>query len=145
MRQKTPPLLTSEQRSAIALGLAEMRRGEFFRAHECFEELFRSESPRVPAASNDTRTLLHALAQLAASHHQLTLGRARAAVRTWHKAKHKLAQVGALADELSSAMESFHARLQIDAVQPRFLDTRTLGSTQSFPVPALDTLHSPSA
>jgi hypothetical protein len=115
-----------------------MQSGRFFEAHELLEELFK-------ACSGDGRLLFHGLAQIAAAHHQLTLGRARAAVRTWNKARRKLESVGMLSASYADAMDAFYARLGIDLDGPRFLDLGLLGPPQSFPLPLEDSDHTPSA
>lgn len=89
--------------------------------------------------------MFHGLAQVAASHHQLTLGRGQAAVRTWHKARLKLASVGVLTPTFEAAMDTLHRRLGLAAEGPRFFAPAAIGSLQSLPVPELDALHKPSA
>jgi hypothetical protein len=115
-----------------------MKSGHFFEAHELLEELFR-------ACTGDGRFLFHGLAQIAAAHHQLTLGRGRAAIRTWNKARLKLQAVDMLAPSFSLAMDAFYAGLGIDLEGPRFVDPGLLGPAQSFPLPLEDTDHTPSA
>jgi hypothetical protein len=112
----------------ITLGLAMLREGAFMHAHEHFERCWRTSLA-------DERTLFHALAQLAASHYQLAQGRARAAVRSWQKARTKLAAVGALAPEFQQAMETFHAALEIGEEGPRFLDVKRLPPFEGWPCP----------
>lgn len=120
----------STERQGLADGLELLRAGSFFQAHELFEDYFRAAAP-------PTRTLFHGLAQLAAAYHQLTLGRGRASLRTWCKARVKLASVGALAPAFAAEMDAFYWRLQIDAEGPRFIDARRLEAGPPFPVPAL--------
>lgn len=120
----------STERQGLVDGLALLRRGSFFAAHELFEDRFRATAP-------PTRTLFHGLAQLAAAYHQLTLGRGRASLRTWCKARVKLEAVGALAPAFAAEVEAFYRQLQIDAEGPRFIDPRRLESGPPFPVPAL--------
>lgn len=131
MRQIVARLCTHEQQDAVSLGLALMQKGSFFAAHEAFDEAFRP-------AMGDARELLRALAQVAASHHQVTLGRGRAAVRTWLKARTRLAALGALSAEFDAAMRALHDRLGIDGNGPRFIDPRSLGPLDVFPAPRLD-------
>ncbi len=128
MREKFLAVWTDEQRRLAVEGLAYLHEGRFFAAHERFEEGFRAAEPPI-------RTALHGLAQLAASHHQLTLGRGRAAVRTWLRARAKLESVGLLAVELSAEIEAFHARLGLSADGPRFVDPVRLEGAGRFPVP----------
>lgn len=113
----------------MSRGLALLRSGNHLGAHELFEEAWRAADP--PA-----KTLFHGLAQLAASYHQLHLGRARASVRTWGKCREKLASVGALDPEFARAVSALHERLGIDAEQPRFIAVQSLQGVD-FPVPAL--------
>lgn len=115
-------------RSAITRGVALLREGAFLHAHECFEEVWRK-------ASSNERTYLHALAQLAASHHQLAHGRARAAVRTWLKARDKLASLGALSPTLQRSMQAFHETLGLSATAPRFIDVKRLPPVEEWPCP----------
>jgi hypothetical protein len=117
-----------ETKSAITRGIALLREGAFLHAHECFEDAWRQ-------AVSSERTYLHALAQLAASHHQLAHGRARAAVRTWLKARDKLATIGALSPELQRAMQEFHGTLGLSASEPRFVDVKRLPPVEQWPCP----------
>ncbi|MDB4985455.1 MAG: hypothetical protein JWN04_633 [Myxococcaceae bacterium] len=133
MQEKFGRICAEHYRDEVQAALATMRGGQFYAAHEQLETLFRR-------ASGDQRTLFQALAQLAASHHQLTLGRARAAVRTWHKARAKLDRLGLLSPSLQAAMAAFHAELGIDAEEPRFIDPARLGEPESFPGFDMDTL-----
>ena len=115
-----------------------MRDGAFFDAHDHFEAAWREAEPAV-------RPLLQGLAQLAASHHQLTLGRGRAAVRTWRRAREKLRAVQAITAGFCDEMDAFHARAGLTSEGPRFVDPRLLGPPQGFPRPAEETLYTPSA
>jgi|GEM_PF-5178884 len=115
-------------KGVITRGVAMLREGAFMHAHECFEEAWRE-------AVSDERTVLHALAQLAACHHQLAQGRAQAAVRTWLKARDKLAKVGALPPDLQRSMEAFHRSLGVSASGPRFLDVERLPPFERWPCP----------
>lgn len=117
---------TSEQ-FALSRGLCLLRSANFWGAHELFEEAWRAAHP-------PSRTLFHGLAQLAASYHQLQLGRARASVRTWNKCAAKLAAVGALDPSFAHAVGALHAALGIDAEQPRFIAREALQGVV-FPVP----------
>src|ERR1700710_2025109 len=104
MQEKFRRICAEDYRQRVTHALATMRAGHFYAAHEELEALFR-------CASGEPRTFFQALAPLAASHHQLTLGRARAAVRTWHKARAKLDRLGLLPPALDVAMAAFHAEL----------------------------------
>ena len=115
-----------------------MQSGHFFEAHELLEELFKE-------CTGESRLLFHGLAQIAAAHHQLALGRGRAAVRTWNKARRKLASANMLAPEFERAMDAFYEGLGLDLEGPRFIDLARLGPPQSFPLPREDTDHTPSA
>jgi hypothetical protein len=115
-------------REATARGLALLSTGEFFAAHECFEDAWRG-------ARDEERTLMHALTQLAASYHQLTLGRSRAAVRTWHKACAKLSAINALSCDYQRAVEAFWAGLGATAEAPRSIRVEDLPERASWPRP----------
>jgi hypothetical protein len=112
----------------ITRGLALLREGQFFAAHECFEDAWRG-------AGGAERTLLHGLAQLAATYHQLALGRARAAVRTWDKASRKLASIGALPPAFSREIENFLSRVGAAPETARFLDVDRLPPPDGWPRP----------
>jgi hypothetical protein len=121
--------LNERTKSVITQGVALLREGAFMAAHECFEAAWRD-------AVASERTLLHALAQLAASHHQLARGRARAAVRTWLKARAKLAAVGALSPAYQRSVETFYESLQISAESPRFIEEKRLPPFEQWPCPS---------
>jgi hypothetical protein len=125
---KTLPFSTSDHLEALSRGLALLRAGKFLEAHEVFEFAWRATCPPL-------RTRFHGLAQLAASYHQLTLGRARASVRTWQKARAKLASVGALTAPFARDVDALHARLGITVDGPRFIALSELAALQSLPVP----------
>lgn len=131
-------ICTDEQRGWAQEALKALQAGDFWLGHELYEQGFR-------ASSGIVHIWFHGLAQVAASHHQLTLGRGRAAVRTWDKARRKLAQVGVLTAEFAAAMDAFHAGLGLSVEEPRFFETERLGARQSFPLPVVETLHTPSA
>src|SRR5689334_690117 len=90
--------LTLLDQQQLARGLALLARGHSYEAHECFEHVFRMREGR-------TRTLFRALSQLAAAYYQLSLGRARAARSTWHKASRHLALVDSLSVEFQQRVE----------------------------------------
>jgi Domain of unknown function (DUF309) len=127
---------SDEQLVVMTRAFAAMRTSRFLAAHEQFEELWR-------AAAGEPRRVLHGLAQLAASHHQLTLGRGAAAVRTWNKARTKLA--GQALEALCREMEALHAALGLSAEGPRFFDPRALEAFQSLPTLDVAMLHTPNA
>lgn len=116
------------EQTAIEEGLAMLREGRFFDAHERFEEVFRN-------ARGDTRTLFHALAQLAAAYHQLAQGRARAFVRTWEKARCKFESLGALSHTFAHEVETFRAKIGAGADTPRFLPVEELPPREHWPCP----------
>lgn len=120
--------LDDATKTVITQGIAMLREGAFMHAHECFEEAWRH-------SLSSERTYLHALAQLAASHHQLAHGKARAAVRTWLKARDKLAAIGALSPELQRSMEVFHHTLGLGESEPRFIDVKRLPPVEQWPCP----------
>lgn len=120
--------LDEPTKTVITRGIAMLREGAFMHAHECFEDAWR-------LAISSERTYLHALAQLAASHHQLAQGKARASVRTWLKARDKLATIGALSPELQRSMEAFHHRLGLSETEPRFIDVKRLPPVEQWPCP----------
>lgn len=132
MRQNVLGICTHEQRQALAAGLRLMQNGSFFAAHEQFEDVWRSADPGL-------RDLFQGLAQIAASHHQLTLGRGRAAIRTWQKARVRLDRVGVLSADFCAAMDAMHARLGLTIEGPRFVDAQAV-LAQGVPRLALDTL-----
>ena len=138
MRQIVLNSWSKAHQTAVAQGLSCLRAGAFFDAHEHFEAAWRE-------ADLPVRPLLQGLAQLAASHHQLTLGRGRAAVRTWRKARDKLSAVGALTPGFSAEMDAFHARAGLTSEGPRFVDPEQLGPPQGFPMLDEETLYTPSA
>jgi len=126
---KTLLIFSACEREWLTDGLQLLRNGHFLPAHELFEQGFRARR------EGEVRTLFHGLAQLAAAYYQLTLGRGRASVRTWQRARKKLAQVDALEPGFADAVDALHAGLGLDADGPRFIDPSRLGSLQSFPVP----------
>lgn len=138
MRKYFSYVCSNVQHETLLEALKCLQLGHFFAAHELLEQLFKG-------ASGDGRLLFQALAQIAAAHHQLTLGRARAAIRTWQKARLKLARIDMLSPALATAMDAFYAGLGIDLEGPRFIDVSVLGPAQSFPVPFEESDHTPSA
>lgn len=109
-------------------GLSLLREGRYFEAHECFEEVWHSSLA-------EQRTLMHALAQLSASYHQLALGRARAAVRTWLKACDKLAAIDALSSDYRRSVEAFWLRLEITSEAPGSIRVESLPAPEGWPIP----------
>jgi hypothetical protein len=126
-------------RETTAAGLRLLREGRFFAAHECFEEAWRRAGEAGGSAPEQNidqeRTFMHALAQLAASYHQLTLGRARASVRTWLKARDKLVTLGALSSDYQLTVEAFWARLALTAEAPRSIRLEDLPARETWPCP----------
>jgi hypothetical protein len=122
------------QIEALEAGLAALIAGDPYLAHERFEAAWRTATP-------PSRTLLHGLSQLAASYYQLSLGRGRAAVRTWHKARAKLAAAEALTPVFAARVDALHARLGLSADGPRFFDPAQLRALADWPVPDLAILR----
>lgn len=79
-----PALSPDERRRLIREGVEQFHRGEFFAAHETWEEVWRSTTP-------EPRTLLQGLIQVAAALHQcLDLHRQEGPRRTLAKARRNL-------------------------------------------------------
>jgi hypothetical protein len=104
---------TDDQVSKLEAGLSAMRAGTFFAAHEYFEAGWHAARPLKQ------REFFRGLAQLAASHHQLTLGRGRAAARTWCRAQAKLRDI--LTIDFAAQVDAFHAQLSVSVDGPRFV------------------------
>jgi hypothetical protein len=115
-------------RAAEQGGFALLRVGHFFEAHEYFERASNS-------ATGTERVRLRALAQLCASYHQLSLGRAQAAVRTWTKACRKLAAIDALAVDYQRRVETFWRLLGASAEGPRRIPIDALPPPAEWPGP----------
>lgn len=133
------PLITywsDEQLSSLAKALEEARAWRFHEAHEELEAVWRTA--HIPV-----RTVLHTLILIIASHHQLTLGRGAAAVRTWHKARPGLA--GVEYEAFCEAMEALHGGLGLSVEGPRYFDPSRLSAYPSLPMLAAEMLHAPSA
>lgn len=126
---------SDEQLLGISKALDLMNAWRFHAAHEQFEALWRE-------ATCQKRTWLHGLTQVAASFHQLTLGRGAASVRTWRRARDKLA--GLAVAEFMTRVDALHHALGLDESSPRFFDASLLCAHS---VPRLDaaTLQTPSA
>lgn len=112
----------------IACGLRLLRAGQFYEAHECFEDAWRR-------ARDSERTRMQTLAQLSAAYHQLSLGRARAAVRTWRKARDKLAGIDALSSDYQRRVEEFWTLLGVTSETPRFIRVEDLPPPEHWPRP----------
>lgn len=79
-----PVLSAEERRRLIREGVEQFHRGEFFAAHETWEEVWRSTTP-------EPRTLFQGLIQVAAALHQhLDLQRREGPRRTFAKAHRNL-------------------------------------------------------
>jgi len=128
LRARTCKTQGVQPQQVIERGLVLLRAGHFLAAHECFEAGFRTEHGR-------TRTLLHALAQLSAGHHQLSLGRARAAANTWSKACRKLASVGLLSAGFAAQIALFCERFGLFPEGARFVDLSILPAHSDWPYP----------
>jgi hypothetical protein len=130
MMKPTISSWSDEQREGLAKALVLMKSWRFHEAHEEFEGLWR-------LATSQERTWLHGLTQVAASLHQLTLGRGAASVRTWNRARPKLEGLGLQA--FMTRMDALHHALGLGAEAPRFFDASTL---HAHTLPTLDVLLS---
>ena len=84
-RDVHPRLSAPERRRLFLAGIEQFNRGEFFAAHETWEEIWRSTTP-------EPRDLFQGLIQVAAGLHlQCVLGRPRGALRTLAKGRRRLA------------------------------------------------------
>lgn len=119
---------SSLHRERFSCGINLLREAKCYEAHEIFEALFRE-------AEGPSKNVFRAHAQLAASYHQLTLGRARASVRTWMKCRTKFAELGILSAAFDEAVAALHRELAIDAEGPRFLSPEQCARLPPFPVP----------
>jgi predicted metal-dependent hydrolase len=83
-RDVHPRLSAPERRRLFVAGIDHFNRGEFFAAHETWEEIWRSTTP-------EPRDLFQGLIQVAAGLHlQRALGRPRGALRTLAKGRRRL-------------------------------------------------------
>jgi hypothetical protein len=126
---------SDEQRKTLTKALDHMQAWRFHAAHEEFESAWRTA--RIPQ-----KTWLHGLAQIAASYHQLSLGRGVAAVRTWRKARAKLEALPLC--PFSTQTEALHRSLGLSLDGPRFFDPLRL-CDHSLPTLALEMLQTPTA
>lgn len=79
-----PVLSPEERRRLLREGIEQLHRGDFFTAHETWEEVWRSTTP-------EPKTLLQGLIQVAAALHQFHgLGRREGPRRTLAKARRNL-------------------------------------------------------
>jgi len=79
-----PVLSAGERRRLLRKGIDQLHRGDFFAAHETWEEVWRSTTP-------EPKTLLQGLIQVAAALHQFRdLGRREGPRRTLAKARRNL-------------------------------------------------------
>jgi hypothetical protein len=124
--------LTLLDQQSLAHGLELLARGHSFEAHECFEHVFSIREGRA-------RTLFRALSQLAAAYYQLSLGRARAARSTWHKASRNLALVDSLSVEFQQRVEDLFSAAGAGDGCERLIDPRLISGLTEWPVP--DTLR----
>jgi hypothetical protein len=115
-------------REVMGRGLALLRAGGAFAAHECFETAWRD-------GDVEERALMRALAQLCAAYHQLAQGRAAAAVRTWSKARDKLACLDALSPAYERAVAAFWLRLGVASEAPRKIEVERLPAHHEWPYP----------
>ena len=79
-----PDLTAGERRRLLREGIEQLHRGDFFAAHETWEEIWRSTTP-------EPKTLLQGLIQVAAALHQIRdLHRREGPRRTLAKARRNL-------------------------------------------------------
>ena len=127
--KKTSALdLTVTQRAQLAQGLTLLTRGDPYAAHESFEAGFR-------ALQGPNQTLFRGLTQLAASYHQLCLGRGRAARSTLTKAFRNLELVGLLSAEFQNRVERLFVSLGAHPDCARFIPSHD-ASQVAWPAPA---------
>ena len=86
-----PELSQADRRRLLRLGVERFNRGEFFAAHEAFEEIWRSTRP-------EPRDLFQGLVQVAAGlHHGLDRGKPGPAGRVMARGRRRLAPLGPVA------------------------------------------------
>ena len=79
-----PDLTPAERRDLVRLGVDQLNRGEFYEAHESWEEVWRSTRP-------EPRSFLQGLIQVAAAVHMIRdLHRERGPRQTFAKARERL-------------------------------------------------------
>lgn len=117
----------------MSAGLSLLRHNKFQDSHEVFEAFWR-------CTRGTSKVLFHGLAQIAASYHQLSLARARASIRTWNKARTKLAAIGALPPSFERAVAELYTVLQITEAGPRFVDAALVAARLPLPVPEVSEL-----
>jgi predicted metal-dependent hydrolase len=104
-RELHPVLTPERRRELIEEGIALFNRGEYFAAHEAWEEIWRSTTP-------EPRDLFQGLVQLAAAfHHLYANGRPDVARRMLGKARGRLAAVVSMVGDPN--MMTLLANLQI--------------------------------
>lgn len=92
MSELHPVLAKARRRELIDEGIALFERGDYFAAHEAWEEVWRSTTP-------EPRDLFQGLVQLAAAFHHLHVkGRPDVARRVLGKARRRLAAVAPAAE-----------------------------------------------
>ncbi len=116
MKMNTP-CWSDEQLAGLTKAFSLMDAWLFHSAHEQFEALWRT-------ATSQERTWLHGLTQLAAAFHQLNLGRGKAAVRTWNRARARL--TGLNLAEFMTHVDALHHALGLSEAGPRFFDASRL-------------------
>jgi hypothetical protein len=125
--------LSDEELAGLSTGLSLLKHNKFQESHEVFEAFWR-------CTTGTPRVLFHALAQIAASYHQLSLARARASIRTWYKARTKLAAIGALAEPFDREVAELYAVLKVTNEGPRFIDPAVVAARLPLPVPGASEL-----
>ena len=92
-----PELSPADRRRLLRLGVERFNRGEFFAAHEAFEEIWRSTRP-------EPRDLFQGLVQVAAGlHHGLDRGKPEPARRVMARGRRRLEPLGPAACGLDLA------------------------------------------
>jgi 1,4-dihydroxy-2-naphthoyl-CoA hydrolase len=125
--------LTLDQAARLQRGMQLLEAAEPYAAHEVFEAAFR-------AALGPNQTLFRGLTQLAASYHQLCLGRARGARSTLTKAFRNLQLVVPLSMEFQQRVEGLFSTLGAAEGCGRFV-AATDPKTQVWPLPVPARLH----
>ena len=92
-----PELTPADRRRLLTLGVKRFNRGEFFAAHEAFEEIWRSTTP-------EPRDLFQGLVQVAAGlHHGLDRGKSGPARRVMARGRRRLEPLGPVAGGIDLA------------------------------------------
>lgn len=112
-----PALTASERHRLLRAGIDQLHRGDFFAAHETWEEIWRSTTP-------EPKTLLQGLIQVAAALHQIhDLERRTGPRRTLAKARRNLAPWAPVAlgldiEEILRSIEAWQSWLEQSDGEP---------------------------